>query len=194
LTETLPPASEVARSGRPRDPSRDEAIFAATLAVFAEDGYAGVSIEGVAARAGVGKATIYRSFPTKDHLIAAVAADRHRWLTEEAEKASAADDTWIGFCDLIQAWAAACAEDRSLAETMDAAAEIPEAQGTRLAMRDALDRLLGRCRDGGSIRSDISTDDIRIFLVGTAHALRNEPELAAAWTRCAAAFLRSVAA
>jgi len=57
------------RGGRPRDPSRDEAICAATLAIFAEDGYAGVSIEGVAARAGVGKATIYRRFTSKEQLV-----------------------------------------------------------------------------------------------------------------------------
>ena len=57
------------RSGRPRDPSRDEAIFAATLALFAEQGYAGVSIEGVAARAGVGKATIYRRYASKAQLV-----------------------------------------------------------------------------------------------------------------------------
>jgi AcrR family transcriptional regulator len=57
------------RPGRRRDPSRDEAICAATLAIFAEEGYAGVSIEGVAARAGVGKATIYRRFPSKAQLV-----------------------------------------------------------------------------------------------------------------------------
>jgi AcrR family transcriptional regulator len=57
------------RPGRPRDPSRDEAIFAATLALFAEHGYAGVSIEGVAARAGVGKATIYRRYASKAQLL-----------------------------------------------------------------------------------------------------------------------------
>ena len=51
--------------GRPRDPALDEAIFDATLAMFAEGGYRNVSIEGVAARAGVGKATIYRRHPTK---------------------------------------------------------------------------------------------------------------------------------
>src|SRR5205085_1124455 len=45
------------RPGRRRDPLCDEAIFAATLALFVEEGYAGVSIEGVAARAGVAKAT-----------------------------------------------------------------------------------------------------------------------------------------
>jgi AcrR family transcriptional regulator len=57
------------RLGRPRDPSRDEAICEATLALFAEEGYAGVSIEGVAARAGVGKATIYRRFSSKEQLV-----------------------------------------------------------------------------------------------------------------------------
>jgi AcrR family transcriptional regulator len=57
------------RPGRRRDPSRDEAILAATLAAFAEQGYAGVSIEGVAARAGVGKATIYRRYASKAQLV-----------------------------------------------------------------------------------------------------------------------------
>jgi AcrR family transcriptional regulator len=57
------------RAGRHRDPSRDEAILAATLAMFTEQGFAGVSIEGVAARSGVAKATIYRRFPTKVALL-----------------------------------------------------------------------------------------------------------------------------
>jgi AcrR family transcriptional regulator len=57
------------RPGRHRDPSLDEAILAATLAMFTEQGFAGVSIEGVAARAGVAKATIYRRFPTKVALL-----------------------------------------------------------------------------------------------------------------------------
>jgi AcrR family transcriptional regulator len=57
------------RPGRRRDPSRDEAILAAALASFAEEGYAGVSIEGVAARAGVGKATIYRRYASKAQLV-----------------------------------------------------------------------------------------------------------------------------
>ena len=40
-----------------------------TLEVFVEEGYAGVSIEGVAARAGVGKATIYRRYSSKAELV-----------------------------------------------------------------------------------------------------------------------------
>lgn len=57
------------RPGRPRDPACDAAILAATLDVFAEGGYLGVSIEGVAARAGVGKASIYRRYASKAELI-----------------------------------------------------------------------------------------------------------------------------
>lgn len=62
-------ADERPRPGRRRDPSRDEAILAATLVTFAVEGYAGVSIEGVAARAGVGKATIYRRYASKAQLV-----------------------------------------------------------------------------------------------------------------------------
>jgi len=57
------------RAGRPRDPACDAAILQATLDVFAEEGYAGVSMEGVALRAGVGKATIYRRYSTKAELV-----------------------------------------------------------------------------------------------------------------------------
>jgi AcrR family transcriptional regulator len=57
------------RAGRPRDPACDAAILQATLDIFAEEGYAGVSIDGVAARAGVGKATIYRRYSSKAELV-----------------------------------------------------------------------------------------------------------------------------
>jgi len=58
-----------ARPGRRRDPEVDEAILDATLALFAEGGYRGITIEGVAARAGVGKASVYRRYPTREALV-----------------------------------------------------------------------------------------------------------------------------
>jgi AcrR family transcriptional regulator len=58
-----------ARAGRPRDPACDAAILQAALDIFAEDGYDRVSIDGVAARAGVGKATIYRRYSSKAEMI-----------------------------------------------------------------------------------------------------------------------------
>jgi AcrR family transcriptional regulator len=58
-----------ARAGRPRDPAVDVAILDATADAFVQAGYAGVSIEGVAARAGVSKATIYRRYADKAELV-----------------------------------------------------------------------------------------------------------------------------
>ena len=63
------------RGGRPRDPSRDGAIRAAILQVLAESGYAGLTMDAVAAAAGVGKATIYRRWRTKSDLVADAVAE-----------------------------------------------------------------------------------------------------------------------
>ncbi|WP_143167709.1 TetR/AcrR family transcriptional regulator [Chroogloeocystis siderophila] len=56
--------------GRPRSIEVHQAILQATLDLLAEFGYQGLSIEAIAARAGVGKATIYRRYNSKEELIA----------------------------------------------------------------------------------------------------------------------------
>src|SRR5450755_4120567 len=57
------------RPGRPRSEQAERAIIDAALEVFAESGPEGLCIEKVAARAGVGKATIYRRWPGKEDLL-----------------------------------------------------------------------------------------------------------------------------
>lgn len=61
--------TEEPRRGRPRDPSRDEAIIEAAIDVLLRDGYDRLSIEGVAAAAGVGKTTVYRRWGSKAELV-----------------------------------------------------------------------------------------------------------------------------
>jgi AcrR family transcriptional regulator len=56
--------------GRPRSLEADEAILEATVDVFAEVGLEALTMEGVAARAGVSKNTLYRRFPNKLELVA----------------------------------------------------------------------------------------------------------------------------
>jgi AcrR family transcriptional regulator len=58
-------AGDRAPRGRPRSQEADRAILAATVELLAERGLAAMSIEEVAARAGVGKTTIYRRWPSK---------------------------------------------------------------------------------------------------------------------------------
>ena len=60
---------ELRKPGRPRSAQADQAILRATLELVAQDGIQGMSLEAVAARAGVSKTTIYRRWPNKDALI-----------------------------------------------------------------------------------------------------------------------------
>lgn len=51
------------------DPEREQAILQATLEVLAESGYDGLRLDTVAARAKASKATLYRHWPDKTHLV-----------------------------------------------------------------------------------------------------------------------------
>jgi AcrR family transcriptional regulator len=58
------------RRGRPRSEDRERDIMTAALEALVAEGYDGMSIEGVAARAGAGKATVYRRWRNKAELVA----------------------------------------------------------------------------------------------------------------------------
>jgi AcrR family transcriptional regulator len=80
--------------GRPRDARHDQAILEATLEILQEQGYRGVTIEGVAARAGVGRPTIYRRWPSKPAIVVAA-------LVQSARLAVPVPDTGSLRRDLI---------------------------------------------------------------------------------------------
>jgi AcrR family transcriptional regulator len=62
--------------GRPRSALADDAIIDATLALLVDEGFDRLSMDAVAARAGVGKATIYRRWPSKEALVIDAVARR----------------------------------------------------------------------------------------------------------------------
>jgi AcrR family transcriptional regulator len=64
-------AGEPPRRGRPRTAGTDEAILTATLELAGEFGFGGLSMDVVAERAGVAKATIYRRWSSKEALVLA---------------------------------------------------------------------------------------------------------------------------
>ena len=69
MTTTSEPEQGQRKPGRPRSAQAHKAILDAALELLAEEGFQGLSIEDVAARAGVGKTTIYRRWSSKDELV-----------------------------------------------------------------------------------------------------------------------------
>ena len=91
----VPPGTECPsphRGGRPRDPSRDEAIRAALLRLLGEVGYGGLTVDAVAEQAGVGKATIYRRWRTKQDLIVDSISELGSVLTVPPDTGSLRED------------------------------------------------------------------------------------------------------
>ena len=77
-------------AGRPRSEEAHQAILDATLELLVEVGFSALTVEGVASRAGVGKATIYRRWPSKLPLV--VEAFGQLPGFEEADTGSVAED------------------------------------------------------------------------------------------------------
>jgi AcrR family transcriptional regulator len=70
-----------ARRGRPRDNAVDERMLDVAWDLLLSGGYAGLNVDEVAERAAVAKTTLYRRWPTKDHLAIAVVTRRIPFVT-----------------------------------------------------------------------------------------------------------------
>lgn len=77
--------------GRPRSEEVDHAIVEAVLDTLASSGVSSLTMAGVAERAGVGKATLYRRFPDKDVMLAAAIERMREQVVNVADKGSAYD-------------------------------------------------------------------------------------------------------
>ncbi len=80
-------SSTTSRRGRPPLPATEAKILAATREILAEGGVRSLTVEGVAARAGVAKTTIYRRYRHRDDLALAVLIDMVRTVTAVADVA-----------------------------------------------------------------------------------------------------------
>jgi AcrR family transcriptional regulator len=78
--------------GRPRSAEADEAILRAALELLAEDGYAALTMERVRERAGVGKATLYRRYGSKEELARAAITHLNSDIPVPADTGSLAGD------------------------------------------------------------------------------------------------------
>jgi AcrR family transcriptional regulator len=115
-----------------------------------------VSVDEIARRAGVGHATVFRRFPTKDALIRAVVRQRLDELAAVAETAAAAADPGEAFTDFVWAAMELHARDRGLLECMDRCVKDEKIQEI-VALTE---QIVIRAQQAGAIRRDISPGDV----------------------------------
>jgi AcrR family transcriptional regulator len=151
-------------------------ILAAAADAFAELG-PDVTIDEIARRAGVGHGTVFRRFPTKEALRAAVLSARLDELRARAHELLEAPDAGEAFEHLVWVAAESCRRDRHLFEGVETCGESEVAEGKQ-ELHETVDKLIRRARRAGAVRRDVDARDVGA-LVGAAiqaaaHAERDE--------------------
>jgi AcrR family transcriptional regulator len=159
-------------------------ILAAAAVVYAERGL-DVSLDEVAAAAGVGVGTVYRRFSDKDALIDALFEDKLKAIQVLAQEALEVDDPWEGFSAFLRGMCRLHASDRGLKEAMmrDSCGH-DRVRRAREAITPLAGRVLRRAQDAGVVRADVTDTDmpLLVFAVGFI-AERTREEAPEQWER-----------
>jgi AcrR family transcriptional regulator len=142
-----------------------EAVLAAAKKLFADQGLE-AQMPDVAKAAKVGVGTVYRHFPTKDDLIAALVAERFERLAQKAREVLEADDPWEGFADFIRFSAQIQADDRGLCDVMGSRSDLMVAAAEAAGLAELSDELVKRVQDSGGLRADLAWQDIPMIACG----------------------------
>jgi AcrR family transcriptional regulator len=150
-----------------RSDARDnrERILDAARAVFAADGL-NVPMREVARRAGVGPATLYRRFPTKETLVTEAFTEQMCACQVVVDEGLADPDPWRGFCLVVERICELHARDRGFTaafistypDAIDFAASREHAMGS-------MAELARRAKDTGRLRPDFVLDDLILVLM-----------------------------
>jgi len=165
------PAVEQERPLRADARRNRERVLAAARDVLAEHGL-DAQMDQIAAAAGVGVGTVYRHFPTKEALVAALVADRWRSLAEQAGPAFEADDAWAGLHDFLWRCARLQLENRAWAELTAGGPLASEGEDEHRELLDVTQRLVDRAREAGAVRDDLTGRDIGMLMCGTCSVMR----------------------
>jgi AcrR family transcriptional regulator len=161
----------VTQTDRPlrADAARNRArVLEVAYETFAAEGLS-VPIDEIARRAGVGAGTVYRHFPTKEDLFAAVVEARIRSIVDDGRALVAAErpgEALFAFLrSMVLEWGAT---DRGLADALaglgiDVKAAMPDVEDEFLGM---LGDLLRGAQKAGTVRRDVSVPDVKAILVG----------------------------
>ncbi|AXK31377.1 TetR/AcrR family transcriptional regulator [Streptomyces armeniacus] len=185
-------ASDRLRADAERNRNR---ILDAAREAFAVRGL-DVPMAAIARRAGVGVATLYRRFPTRESLVTEVFADQLASCAAVVDEALADPDPWRGFCTVVEKVCRMQLADRGF--TAAFLSEFPDAvdfDRQRAHAERGFDALTRRAQEAGRLRADFHPDDLTLVLMAndgiTAEAAGSAEAAAAASRRLVAFLLRS---
>jgi AcrR family transcriptional regulator len=138
-------------------------ILDAATAEFAERGL-GVTMDAIAARAGVGVGTVYRRFPEKSDLLGALFDERLMDIVTLADAALEREDAWPALVEFIERGSEFQANNRALRQLLLGSPEGLEfAERARALVRPKVAELVRRARESGELRADFDTIDVPLI-------------------------------
>ncbi|MGW4911877.1 TetR/AcrR family transcriptional regulator [Streptomyces sp. NPDC004270] len=183
------PAAQPVRSDVERNRGR---ILAAARTVFGRDGL-GASMASVARETGVGIATVFRHFPTKEALVAAVFSDRMDAYADAVATALDDPDPWHGFTGYIEAACAMQAADNGFADVLTMT--FPTAKAMEKRRNEAYEgmvELIGRAKATGRLREDFDPSDLVLLHMANLGVVNACGDAAPdAWRRVVALMIQS---
>ncbi|WP_020501527.1 TetR/AcrR family transcriptional regulator [Sciscionella marina] len=168
--------------------NRDRILEAASEA-FAARGL-DVPLAAIARRAGVGAATLYRRFPTREALVTEVFYEQLAECGAELEQALADPDPWRGFRQALENVCATQVTDRGFtAALLTSFPNATEFEEQRVRAEQILDELMRRAKESGRLRPEFTRSDITLLLMANSGLTAEEPEAAIAASHRLVAYL-----
>ena len=158
------PVNRVLRADAARNRS---SLLAAAAEEFASRGM-DASVADIARRAGVGKGTVFRHFPTKDDLLAAVVLDRVDELAALARRLFRADDAGDALFELLAA-AAGKQQQLDLSFLREAGDINERLRAARERLFAAIVAMVERAQAAGAVRADVTGLDVILLMCAPAH-------------------------
>jgi AcrR family transcriptional regulator len=135
-------------------------VLEAAAQAFAEEGF-DVGMAEIARRAGVGNATVFRRFPSKEDLYEAIVDEKIGELVAAATLAAELDDPWEAVVHYLETTAELQARDRGFFQaTEQHLLERPALLRRHRVVLDVVDPLVVRAQEAGVLRDDVTTLDV----------------------------------
>ncbi|MEU5952360.1 helix-turn-helix domain-containing protein [Streptomyces sp. NPDC047525] len=149
-----------------------------------------VPMAAIARRAGVGVATLYRRFPTRDSLVTEVFEDQLGECVAVVDAALADPDPWHGFCTAIEKVCAMHVVDRGFtAAFLTAFPDAIDFERERVRAERGFAQLVRRAKDAGRLRPDFDASDLPLLLMANSGITACSTDAAPAASRRFVAYL-----